>query len=415
MTGSITTTGRAALMGALLLLVAGGGGAEDFPVGSTGRPRFVADVSVIPSSISDSVTVEILWEVPYAELMFRKESRRYRAVYDFRAVLTSGGRQVAGEVWERRVRALSLEETRSNSLYSTGRKKVPVPPGRYEIRLSVADRLASTTSEAEGDLDARLDPDRIGLSDLRFLRYTEEGFVSNPGRQIPVGDDGHFVRVTLRPRADLVGTFLIRWRIDATTGGRVAESDTTVVLAGEKHSLEIPLPAEKLHVGEHTLTVEVEGDGTGKVERRKTTLQAKLTPRWFEAHREEALEVLETIVGSEDEIRPLETASDEEWPDRLDGFWKRRDPDPGTEENEFRTAVQLRMETSATLFQEPFRKPGWRTDRGKILLRHGPPDRRTVRPGDIDAPASEVWEYDAPRRVFHFIDEMGSGEFWLRG
>jgi hypothetical protein len=67
------------------------------------------------------------------------------------------------------------------------------------------------------------------------------------------------------------------------------------------------------------------------------------------------------------------------------------------------------------MFEEPFRKPGWRTDRGRILVRFGNPQRRTVRTADFEGPASELWEYDSPRRLFFFVDERGSGEFWLRG
>jgi GWxTD domain-containing protein len=72
------------------------------------------------------------------------------------------------------------------------------------------------------------------------------------------------------------------------------------------------------------------------------------------------------------------------------------------------------MESAATLFHEPFRRPGWRTDRGRILVKYGRPSQRTVRAGDLDSSASELWEYESPRRVFFFVDDRGSGEFWLR-
>ena len=38
-----------------------------------------------------------------------------------------------------------------------------------------------------------------------------------------------------------------------------------------------------------------------------------------------------------------------------------------------------------------------------------------VRTGGFDGPASELWEYESPRRTFFFVDERGSGEYWLRG
>ena len=157
---------------------------------------------------------------------------------------------------------------------------------------------------------------------------------------------------------------------------------------------------------------ELEGSDGKSRERRRTTLFAKLTPAWFRARRDEALEVLRMIAFPE-ELEVLEKGAEGTWSKLLDSFWAGRDPTPGSEENEFRDEIQHRMETAATWFDEPFRRPGWTTDRGRTLLRHGQPDRRTVTEADFEAPARELWEYDAPRQVFLFVDERGTGEYWL--
>ena len=40
------------------------------------------------------------------------------------------------------------------------------------------------------------------------------------------------------------------------------------------------------------------------------------------------------------------------------------------------------------------------TDRGRILLQFGNPERRTVHKGSFEDPASELWEYDSPLARF---------------
>jgi GWxTD domain-containing protein len=54
-------------------------------------------------------------------------------------------------------------------------------------------------------------------------------------------------------------------------------------------------------------------------------------------------------------------------------FWMKRDPDPDTEENEFREEFFARIDYANQHFREG--PPGWNTDRGRIYVYLGPPDR----------------------------------------
>jgi GWxTD domain-containing protein len=398
----------AAALGAALAFTA----AAELPVRSQGRPAFVLNAVALPQG-ADSARVEITWEIPYRELAFREEERGLRARYDVTAVLAKGSRQFAGEVWEERARAATFTEARGSRLAKSTRVLV-VPPGEYELRATVTDRVAGTTSSVRTGLAVRLGPTRIGLSDLRFVRYTEGEAQANPGREIPVGEGGHAVRVTLHPETASGGEFRVRWRLFGPAGSDAVSGDSTVVLGNEPFPMEIGVLSERLNVGIHHFEVRLEGlDGTLE-ESRKATFFVRLTAQWFLLHREAAFEVLE-MLGTDSEVRALRGASDAGWASAVEAFWAGRDPDPREAGNPFRDAVQERMETAASLFEEPFRRPGWRTDRGRILVRYGHPQRRTVRSADFEGPASELWEYDSPRRLFFFVDERGSGEFWLRG
>jgi GWxTD domain-containing protein len=52
-------------------------------------------------------------------------------------------------------------------------------------------------------------------------------------------------------------------------------------------------------------------------------------------------------------------------------FWKRRDPDPKTDENEFRNIYYTRIARANQAFKAGI--PGWMTDRGRIYVLLGPP------------------------------------------
>jgi len=77
----------------------------------------------------------------------------------------------------------------------------------------------------------------------------------------------------------------------------------------------------------------------------------------------------------------------------VEEFWKVRDPDPTTEENEFRDEYYRRIEKANHLFHEG--SQGWLSDRGRILILLGEPERRDVYPTGYSfyEPPVEIWFY----------------------
>jgi GWxTD domain-containing protein len=91
-------------------------------------------------------------------------------------------------------------------------------------------------------------------------------------------------------------------------------------------------------------------------------------------------------------------------------FWKRRDPDPDTEPNEFRIEYEARVSRSGVLFHGEGR-PGWQTDRGRIYILFGPPTERMTYPMDPNEYCREVWYYGAFPVIF--VDEHCTGYYVL--
>jgi GWxTD domain-containing protein len=93
-------------------------------------------------------------------------------------------------------------------------------------------------------------------------------------------------------------------------------------------------------------------------------------------------------------------------------FWKRRDPDPATEENEFKITYFVRMNEADKLFMGEG-KPGWMTDRGRIYILFGPPQERIA--DSIGRRTSgrcgEVWYYGSFPVIFS--DDNCTGSYVL--
>ncbi len=56
----------------------------------------------------------------------------------------------------------------------------------------------------------------------------------------------------------------------------------------------------------------------------------------------------------------------------IEEFWRLRDPDPRTEENEYRSEHNERLRYANERFYDGI--PGWKSERGRIYIKHGPPD-----------------------------------------
>ncbi|MFC2169987.1 GWxTD domain-containing protein [Acidobacteriota bacterium] len=96
----------------------------------------------------------------------------------------------------------------------------------------------------------------------------------------------------------------------------------------------------------------------------------------------------------------------------MEEFWDRRDPDPGTEENEFKMEYFNRMDRADELFVSEG-VPGWMTDRGRIYILFGPPMERITDPMGTSAYSAcqEVWYYGSFPVVF--VDSRCSGNYHL--
>src|SRR5260370_1028573 len=75
-------------------------------------------------------------------------------------------------------------------------------------------------------------------------------------------------------------------------------------------------------------------------------------------------------------FKKLET--DEERERFIEEFWRRRDPDPDTDENEYREEYYERIAYANEHYASGI--PGWKTDRGRIYITWGKPDEVETHP-----------------------------------
>jgi GWxTD domain-containing protein len=135
------------------------------------------------------------------------------------------------------------------------------------------------------------------------------------------------------------------------------------------------------------------------------------------------------IISEEERDVFTKLSTDEERDAFIEQFWARRDPDPSTAENEFKIEHYRRIIYANEHFSAGI--AGWKTDRGMVYIKFGPPDRFESQPGGGPYARErkegggmtavfpfERWEYRHIEGIgddvqLEFVDDKGGGLYEL--
>ena len=135
------------------------------------------------------------------------------------------------------------------------------------------------------------------------------------------------------------------------------------------------------------------------------------------------------IISDEERKAFMQLSNDEERDKFIEAFWDRRNPNPDSEDNEFKDEHYRRIEYADEHFAAGVQ--GWRTDRGRIYIVYGPPDEIESHPsgGQYDRPIEEGggqtstypfedWRYRhidgiGEQVIIEFVDTCMCGEYHM--
>src|SRR5438874_7502828 len=135
------------------------------------------------------------------------------------------------------------------------------------------------------------------------------------------------------------------------------------------------------------------------------------------------------IISDEERKAFMQLSNEEEREKFIEAFWDRRNPNPDSEDNEFKDEHYRRIEYANEHF--PAGKAGWQTDRGRIYIVYGPPDEIESHPsgGSYERPMEEgggetstfpfeQWRYRyiegiGQEVIIEFVDTCMCGEYHM--
>lgn len=110
------------------------------------------------------------------------------------------------------------------------------------------------------------------------------------------------------------------------------------------------------------------------------------------------------IIDSEERKQFLGLANDAERDNFIKSFWDARNPNPGSETNEYKDEHYRRLAYANQQFGNIKAEDGWRTDRGRIYIVLGEPEQKANYPAARNVRPLLIWFYQAktPALPTHF-------------
>lgn len=200
------------------------------------------------------------------------------------------------------------------------------------------------------------------------------------------------------------------YEIKDRRGGILRKGDVVALLVSGKGTILIHPEIESLDQGRYNFLLRIRVE-EGWVD-REGWFEIDATRIAFQREGTKWRHVL-GYVATNRELINFQTVSDDSLEAFWDLFWKIRDPNPETEMNEARDEFVRRVAEASQRFGSL--RPGWETDRGRVYIQFGEPDRIDEAAGYGSRPPSRTWIYDQRQKTFRFEDHEGFGSFVLLG
>ena len=425
---------RAVLVAAALAVQsAAGAAAQSLEIGTTrfyrgaGNQTVVDGFARVPFALLDSLT------------------RGPNAIAAYRVVLTvrdSANLQLVADSWTRSIPARLLATARGSSLEHF---TFAASPGTYTIEVAVHDSATGRVTRAQVPLTAFMG--RPAASDVLLATGMRAAGAADTTRRSGELRKGGVIleaaeRPLLTPNQASLGYYLEwygRGLVDETTAVsvRVLRADGTPVVSTPAQRMPFDagggvtramVDLAGLPPGDYGFEVVLEGKDTTVTRRAPFRMggfeSVAMTappapPDKFEAMTEAQLDTLYgplIYLMASDETGIYSTLTLEGKRNFLRRFWNKRDPTPGTPRNEEQESFYTRIAEANRRYREggAAEIPGWRTDRGRIFIRFGPPQETLQRPQAGSTLPYEVWKYSRGRALkYVFMDLTQFGNYAL--
>jgi len=366
----------------------------------------------------DSVRVEFYYGIGFEQLYFQPQDNYLTAPFKVEFAMTGIDRKFiqTGTVLKR-ARLRNFQEAVTNQRFFVDQFSVFTPPGRYEIRATIADSLHSGTiidTINVPNFGGQLSLSSIQIGTAIVADTLTRGFalVPNPGHRFVVRKNqklyAYFEVYGVKAESQ---SYELRYHlIDSVGKDTIFRSQPIVrTKTGLKGGTVIQISLDSLTPGTYWLVVEAIDQQATAVAMATVNLISEVagqiggTPYQLQiGPREEKYYRELQYVATPREVEYYNKLSPEGKEAYLAWFWSKHNLSEFVRRRE---VVESRFGTART--------SGIKTDRGKIYIKYGEPDAVERKTMEMDVKPREYWFYYQLGLTFIFVDLRGDGNYRL--
>jgi GWxTD domain-containing protein len=392
-------------------------------IGGEGTPLFFCDVLSYKSNKPDRTTIDLYVHVPYKDLRFIKYEEKYLAKYETIFTLKNeANEQILDQSWQSEIDVPDFGQTQSQRHYHLTQKSFDVPSGSYKYKITMRDIETGKSLDLERPLKIpNFNNVPMSISSIMVVsRVVQEGgrriIVPNVSANVVNVLEGFyfFFKVYSIKKCDSLALLI---RITDTKNEQVYSARHVELTNDSVSTIVVKIVEPKLTMGGYLASVEASSANPADKELGSVLALRTFSVRFSDfpitvKDIDKAIEQL-TYLAKDSELDSMRAGSTgDEKRRRFREFWSKRDPDPSTERNELMEEYYRRVAYTNQAFGTYIE--GWRTDRGMVYIRFGPPENVERHPFEYNTKPYEIWYYYQQNRQFVFVDESGFGDYRLR-
>jgi len=382
-----------------------------------GFPAFYFELLNYKTEGSPLTRVDVFVHVPFNSLQFIKDGSGFKAEYSVVVSVYSKDKEtlVTEKQWYEKITSPDFDHAHARSNFNLSLRSFVLTPGEYVFVISVEDKDSRKKSSYESTFKVKKFQDKIDLSDILFtgnkmtINGKEKVF---PNVSKIISTAGGKISVYVEVYADSATLALMKYYIFSKDKKTVSESTSEKDIHPGINKINFNTDSLALPLDNYIFTFAIDD--------LNSSTKATVSKGFFSrlegvpptiTNVDKAISQLIYLASTAELDSMKATKNADEKLNRFLNFWKTKDPNKATPENEAFNEYYRRVDYANKHFSHY--TEGWNSDMGMVFIMLGAPNSVERHPFDYDSKPYEVWEYYEINRQFVFVDNTGFGDYRL--
>lgn len=381
------------------------------------KSKFFEDFLSFASTELGKTRLDVFIQVPYSEIQFIKVPSGFESKYNLTVSVYDDSKEnlLVEKSWSEKVTTKDFDQTISKSNFNLSMRSFNLAPGKYLLRTAFEDVDSRKEFSVENEVKIRELEKELAVSDIMLIskQTVIEGsnkIIPNVSRNVAAKKDG--IPFFFELYSNAAREIKIEYNIIDNDKEKVFREEISRQIDSGRTQIFYTIKDSDLGLGNYVLTADIKEEKNSlKVSTAKTFVSRWMgVPSSIRDLDKAIAQMVYIATGTElDEIKDAKT-KEEKIQKYLD-YWKKKDPDPQSEDNPVFDEYYRRIAFANENFSHYIE--GWRTDRGMVYVILGAPNNIDRHPFEYDSKPYEVWEYYELNKSFVFLDETGFGDYRL--